>query len=116
VYRYRYFGDWNNTRLYPGSGAYHLSDLVMWHGPGVGKDLSGIPNEKKQNELSREMRGVLIEFAGTGTVAGWDEYETGLVNVLGRNNTDGVVGVEKEVFDERCEGFHGDTSLGDGAM
>ncbi|KAM3081232.1 hypothetical protein ACMFMG_005187 [Clarireedia jacksonii] len=116
VYRYRYFGDWNNTRLYPSSGAYHLSDLVMWHGPGVGKDLSGIPNEKKQNELSREMMSVLIEFAGKGTVAGWEEYGTGVVNVLGRNNTDGVVGVEAEVFDERCGGFNGDTSLGEGAM
>lgn len=23
TYRYRYFGDWLNLRLYPGSGAYH---------------------------------------------------------------------------------------------
>ncbi|KAF7336132.1 Glycoside hydrolase, superfamily [Mycena venus] len=35
TWRYRYFGDWNNLRLYdccPGSGAYHTSDLEMVFG------------------------------------------------------------------------------------
>ncbi|PQE28217.1 Carboxylesterase type B protein [Rutstroemia sp. NJR-2017a BBW] len=116
VYRYRYFGDWNNTRLYPGSGAYHLSDLVMWHGPGVGEDLSGVPNSERENELSREMMGVLIGFAGRGRVDGWEEYAGGLVNVLGRDDRLGVVGVGKEVFDGECVRFGGNTSLGEGAM
>ncbi|TGO53905.1 hypothetical protein BOTNAR_0283g00080 [Botryotinia narcissicola] len=44
VYLYRYFGDFDNTRLYPTSGAYHLSDLYMWHG--VGRDVSFISNTR----------------------------------------------------------------------
>ncbi|ESZ92459.1 hypothetical protein SBOR_7154 [Sclerotinia borealis F-4128] len=61
VYRYRYLGDFNNTRLYPTSGAYHLSDLNMWHG--VGQDVSGVANTKEEDRLSRKMMESLIAFA-----------------------------------------------------
>ncbi|KAF7860526.1 uncharacterized protein EAF02_010760 [Botrytis sinoallii] len=61
VYLYRYFGDFDNTRLYLTSGAYHSSDLNMWHG--VGRDVSGISNTRDEERLSKEMMRSLITFA-----------------------------------------------------
>ncbi|KAI9643707.1 hypothetical protein NHQ30_008330 [Ciborinia camelliae] len=77
VYRYRYLGDFENTRLYPSSGAYHLSDLNMWHG--VGTDVSGVENTREEDELSEVMMGSLIAFArdpvGGLEREGWRRYE-----------------------------------------
>ncbi|TGO33042.1 hypothetical protein BHYA_0271g00120 [Botrytis hyacinthi] len=77
VYLYRYFGDFDNTRLYPTSGAYHLSDLNMWHG--VGRDISGILNTRNEKTLSEEMMKSLIAFAkdpvGGLERLGWRRYE-----------------------------------------
>ena len=42
VYRYRYFAEWPNLVLYPGSGAYHGSDLHMVFG--AAEDVTGEPN------------------------------------------------------------------------
>ncbi|KFY13586.1 hypothetical protein V492_03148 [Pseudogymnoascus sp. VKM F-4246] len=76
TYRYRYFGDWANLRLYPGSGAYHGADLNMWHG--VGQDVSGEPNSESEDKTSAYMMKALIAFAtdpedGLSNM-GWPKY------------------------------------------
>ncbi|EDU45734.1 acetylcholinesterase precursor [Pyrenophora tritici-repentis Pt-1C-BFP] len=46
---FRYFGDWEDTRLYPGSGAYHGSELHMVLGGA--EDASGLGMEKAQRDM-----------------------------------------------------------------
>ncbi|KAK8910065.1 hypothetical protein ACHAPC_005434 [Botrytis cinerea] len=107
VYLYRYFGDFDNTRLYPTSGAYHLSDLNMWHG--VGRDVSGIPNTRDEEWLSREMVRSLITFAkdpvGGLENLGWMRYEgvgSVTLNILGQDNRREVSLVESGEYDAQC--------------
>ncbi|KAK6593681.1 carboxylesterase [Botrytis cinerea] len=107
VYLYRYFGDFDNTRLYPTSGAYHLSDLNMWHG--VGGDVSGIPNTRDEEWLSREMVRSLITFAkdpvGGLENLGWMRYEgvgSVTLNILGQDNRCDVFLVESGEYDAQC--------------
>ncbi|KAA8566688.1 hypothetical protein EYC84_009222 [Monilinia fructicola] len=83
VYRYRFFGDFDNTRIYPTSGSYHLSDLNMWHG--VGTDV-------------REPVGGLERL-------GWKQDESegnGTLNALGYNNKPEVLHVNSEKYDAQC--------------
>ncbi|TKA50094.1 hypothetical protein B0A49_12120, partial [Cryomyces minteri] len=61
TWRYRYFGDWPNLRLYPGSGAYHGSELEMVFGTAV--DVSGAPNTGAENATSRYMMKAWAAFA-----------------------------------------------------
>ena len=58
---YRYFGDWNNTRLYPTSGAYHGTELHMILGGS--QDASGLPASQAQNETSRLFQRAVAAFA-----------------------------------------------------
>lgn len=61
MYRFRYFGDWNNLRLYPTSGAYHGSDLEMVFG--ASKDVSGLPDSKKERQMQATMMKAWAAFA-----------------------------------------------------
>lgn len=76
TYRYRYFGDWANLRLHPGSGAYHGADLNMWHG--VGQDVSGEPNSELEDKTSAYMMKAMIAFATDPedglSKMGWPKY------------------------------------------
>ncbi|KAF5876784.1 putative carboxylesterase protein [Botrytis fragariae] len=107
VYLYRYFGDFDNTRLYPTSGAYHLSDLNMWHG--VGRDVSGISNTRGEERLSKEMMRTLIEFAKDPLSGleklGWRKYEgvgSATLNILGQHNSRDVTHVKSGEYDAQC--------------
>jgi carboxylesterase type B len=42
VWRYRYFGDFANLELFPGSGTYHGTELDMIFG--TAEDVSGLPH------------------------------------------------------------------------
>ncbi|KAG9735110.1 cholinesterase, partial [Aureobasidium melanogenum] len=53
AWRYRYFGDWENLRLYPGSRAYHGTEITMIFG--TGEDVSGLPDSAAQDEVLRYM-------------------------------------------------------------
>ncbi|TGO19347.1 hypothetical protein BPAE_0344g00030 [Botrytis paeoniae] len=107
VYLYRYFGDFDNTRLYPTSGSYHLSDLNMWHG--VGRDVSGISNTRDEQRLSKEMMRSLITFA-KDPVGGlerleWRKYEgvgSATLNILGQHNSREVDHVNSGEYDAQC--------------
>ena len=74
---YRYFGDWDNTRLYPSSGAYHGTELQMMFGNS--KDVSGIPPSAAQVQLTKVMQNAWVAFAndpakGLGEF-GWPQFE-----------------------------------------
>lgn len=72
----RYFGDWDNLRLYPGSGAYHASDLGMVFG--TGREISGIPNSEQEDKFSSFMASAWAAFAHDPkdglTKFGWPRY------------------------------------------
>lgn len=61
VYAYRYLADWDNTRLYPTSGAYHGVDLHMIFGASA--DVSGLPTTADQRELTELMQKAWFAFA-----------------------------------------------------
>lgn len=75
---WRYFGDWENTRLYPTSGAYHGSDLEMIFG--ASGDVSGIPPVEDQEKLTAIMQRAWYEFSndpwhGLTKEMGWPKYD-----------------------------------------
>ncbi|OAP54757.1 hypothetical protein AYL99_11205 [Fonsecaea erecta] len=77
VWRYEYFGDWPNLRLYPGSAAYHTSEVSMVFGTSA--DLTGEPNTPLQDVVSRYMRHAWATFArdpmnGLREQLGWPLY------------------------------------------
>lgn len=53
-WRFRYNADWENTRLYPGSDAYHGVDMHMIYGESA--DITGLPDFDAQRELRHKMR------------------------------------------------------------
>ena len=69
TWRYRYFGDWDNLRLYNGtaglgprgSGAYHGSELEMVFGTAQG--VSGVKNSPTEDAMSKYMMGAWVAFA-----------------------------------------------------
>ncbi|KAF8195313.1 cholinesterase, partial [Mycena galopus ATCC 62051] len=112
TWRYRYFGDWDNLRLYdccPGSGAYHGSDLEMVFG--TGEDVSGVANGPREEQVSRMMMRAWATFArdpGAGlNELGWPQYEPSDANKetlirLVFDDEDGVSFVSPSVYDAPC--------------
>jgi len=49
TFLFRYFGDWDNLRLYPTSGTYHGSDVNMVFGGSA--DVSGLPNSANETKI-----------------------------------------------------------------
>lgn len=76
IYRYEYFGDWPNLRLYPGSGAYHTSETSMVFGTMA--DLSGDENTALQVPVSEYMQHAWTSFARDPAAGlkglGWPSY------------------------------------------
>ncbi|KAF2844991.1 carboxylesteras-like protein, partial [Plenodomus tracheiphilus IPT5] len=73
---YRYFGDWDNTRLYPNSGAYHGTELHMILG--ASEDASGLPASQVQKEASRLFQRAIAAFSADPkkglTKYGWPRF------------------------------------------
>lgn len=57
---YRYFGDWDNTRLYPTSGAYHGTELHMILGGS--EDASGLPALQPQKDTVKLFQRAVAAF------------------------------------------------------
>lgn len=72
----RYFGDWDNLRLYPTSGAYHASDIPMIFN--TQEAVSGIPNSKREDKVGSYMASAWAAFAHDPkdglTKFGWPRY------------------------------------------
>jgi cholinesterase len=91
---FRYFGDWDNLRLYtnPSSSAYHGSDLEMVLG--VSQDVTGLPQSGPEMQLQAEMMRDWTTFAddpvnGLSKRMGWPKYNSAEATPirLGHNNS-----------------------------
>ncbi|KJZ75378.1 hypothetical protein HIM_05304 [Hirsutella minnesotensis 3608] len=60
AWAYRYLADWDNTRLYPTSGAYHGVELNMIFGTSA--DVTGIATSAQQQRLTRLMQRAWFNF------------------------------------------------------
>ncbi|KAF9871021.1 carboxylesterase [Colletotrichum karsti] len=104
---YRYFGDWDNTRLFPTSGAYHGVDLHMVFG--ASGDVSGIPPSGPQRRMTELMQRAWAAFAGDpekglSDVLGWPRFEPeeeSLV-LLAEGNEPGARFVRPGEYDGPC--------------
>ncbi|KAL5408038.1 hypothetical protein PMIN04_011541 [Paraphaeosphaeria minitans] len=76
---YQYFGDWDNTRLYPTSGAYHGTELHMLLNSSV--DASGLPQTQAQEETVRLFQRALAAFVEDPKEGlekfGWPKFHPG---------------------------------------
>jgi carboxylesterase type B len=76
VWRYRYFGDFPNLQLYPGSGAYHGAELNMVFG--TAQDVSGLPNNAIEQKTIAYVQKAWAAFASDPATGlskfGWPKY------------------------------------------
>jgi len=110
TWRFRYFGDWHNARLYPGSKAYHGSDMEMIIGNSYG--VTGIPPSRDERRLTQYMQRAWAAFvrdpqAGL-TKYGWPEYDSNEATLvcLGYNNSPSPSFVLPSVYDRPCAGLN----------
>ncbi|KAK8079708.1 hypothetical protein PG997_007526 [Apiospora hydei] len=79
VWQYRYFGDWESTRLYPTSGAYHGVDMHMIFGNS--EAVTVLPPSEEQEQTVAFMRHLWVQFAADPvnslSRAGWSRFEPG---------------------------------------
>lgn len=103
---YRYFGDWNNTRLYPTSGAYHGTELHMLLGGS--EEASGLPASRAQNETSRIFQRAVAAFSNDPasglTELGWPRFnpQTESWIEIAKGNEPKVTFAMPEVYDNMC--------------
>ncbi|KAL8886971.1 MAG: hypothetical protein Q9215_005389 [Flavoplaca cf. flavocitrina] len=91
VWRFRYFGDWPNLRLYPGSSSYHGTDLQMLFG-GI-EDIVGpdFPNSAAEEKTMRYMMRAWAAFVkrpatGLSRATNWPRYNPWKESLKGPNN------------------------------
>ncbi|KAJ5091789.1 Carboxylesterase type B [Penicillium alfredii] len=116
----RYFGDWDNLRLHPHSGAYHGVDLPMVFG--TAKQVSGIANNERENDLSHYMASAWVAFAGDPKEGlskfGWPRYnpEKKTLVGLGYKNSTHAEFLKPQQVEQGCAALHGDSLPGKGAF
>ncbi|KAJ5865019.1 uncharacterized protein N7529_006935 [Penicillium soppii] len=115
-----YFGDWDNLRLYDGSGSYHGADLPMLFG--TAEQVSGIPNSDQENEFARYMASAWVAFASDPhhglTKFGWPRYnpdEKTLVGLAYKFGTNSKLLRPSDV-EQGCAALMGDSTPGKGAF
>ncbi|KAF5666069.1 triacylglycerol lipase V [Fusarium heterosporum] len=103
---YRYMADWNNTRLFPTSGAYHGVDLHMIFG--ASGDVSGIEPSEEQKNLTEIMQHAWFSFSNDPwsglSKLGWPGFDpSGKTLVeLGKGTKPRVNFVKPSVYDAPC--------------
>ncbi|PNP56595.1 hypothetical protein THARTR1_03291 [Trichoderma harzianum] len=106
AWAYRYMADWDNTRLYPTSGAYHGVDLHMIFGASA--DVSGLPTTADQRSLTKLMQHAWFTFSNNPSSGlsslGWPQFNENKASliVLGQNNSPKAQFVSPSVFDLTC--------------
>ncbi|KAJ7605188.1 carboxylesterase [Roridomyces roridus] len=118
TWRYRYFGDWDNLRLFPGSGAYHGSELEMVFG--TAEDVSGEASGVQQEGVSGMMRQAWGAFAKDPraglTALGWPQYEPNTLVRIAFEDEETVSLVNPSVYDEPCSTLGDSLSAAQGAF
>jgi carboxylesterase type B len=106
AWAYRYMADWDNTRLYPTSGAYHGVDLHMVFGASA--DVSGLPTTADQRSLTKLMQHAWFSFSnnptsGLGSI-GWPQFDPDAASLilLGQDNSPEPQFVSPSQFDHAC--------------
>ncbi|PYI01229.1 carboxylesterase [Aspergillus sclerotiicarbonarius CBS 121057] len=106
AWRFRYFADWNNTRLYPTSGAYHGVDLNMIYGNS--ELFTDVPASAGQVELTSRMQAAWAAFvidptAGLSKV-GWPVFDLNNNTLirLGYENQPDVEFVSPSLYNQAC--------------
>ena len=103
---YRYFGDWDNTRLYPTSGAYHGTELHMILGGS--EDASGLPATQAQKETSRLFQRAVAAFAENPKSGlaklGWPQFDPNKKSwiEIAVDNKPRATFAKPERYDEPC--------------
>ncbi|KAJ9360092.1 hypothetical protein DTO027B9_1644 [Paecilomyces variotii] len=107
TWRFRYFADWDNTRLYyPTSGAYHGVDMNMIFGNSA--DFTGIPESKPQTQLKRVMQRAWAAFVADPQKGlerlGWPVFNPSANTLirLGYGNMPNASFVNPQVYDSAC--------------
>ena len=107
VYRYLYFGDWPNLRLYAGSGAYHTFETSMIFG--TMKDLGGEPDTALEVQVSQYLQSAWAAFA-RDPVSGlsamdWPAYNQSASTLirLGFGNETTASYTQPGVYDTVCD-------------
>ncbi|KAK1149584.1 hypothetical protein N8T08_005133 [Aspergillus melleus] len=120
VWHSRYFGDWDNMRLYPTSGAYHGVDLPMVFGNSA--DISAASASKVEQEFSEYMASAWVAFARDPqkglTKFGWPQYDAKKNTLIGLAHKNSVKAelLNLSDFQEGCAALDGDTTPGKGAF
>lgn len=78
IYRYRYYGDYPNTRLDSSAGAYHASELTLIFG--TSEAYSDVKDTDVEAKVGKLMRQAWSEFAknpedGLTSELGWPRYD-----------------------------------------
>ncbi|KAF4455190.1 hypothetical protein F53441_2428 [Fusarium austroafricanum] len=106
AWAYRYMADWDNTRLFPTSGAYHGVDLHMIFG--ASGDVSGIAPSVDQKKLTKLMQHAWFSFSNDPSSGlkklGWPEFdpERNTLIELGKDNKPRANFVKPSVYDAPC--------------
>ena len=115
IWRYRYYGDWPNLRLYgpsqgngneEGSGAYHGADVEMIFGGS--EDVSGLPKSEAQRKMERVMMKAWADFARDPREGlEWPVYDPAKSTLvrLGYGNRGEATFVRPDVYDYVCSNF-----------
>jgi len=106
LYVYRYFTDWDNTRLYPTSDAYHGVDLHMIFGASA--DVSGLNTTVDQRQLTKLMQKAWAAFSSdppSGLAQlGWPQFDPNGKTLiqLGLNNSPEANFTYPSDYDAQC--------------
>ena len=121
AYRYRYFGEFPNLVLYPGSGAYHGSDLHMIMGGA--QDVTGVNNTEIENFTMQYMMLAWATFArdpakGLSNVLNWPVYlqNNNTLVRLGLNGDPAASFVSPKIYDGGCAAVGGTPAAAAGAF
>ena len=115
TWRYRYLGDWDNLRLYPGSGAYHGSDLTLVFGTTF--NLTGAPDSEAEAQYGAYLQRAWAAFArdphnGLADQMGWPRYSDApgakTLIALAYNNSVMPAFVDPAPYDAECAALGGD--------
>lgn len=119
---YRYFGDWDNLRLYPGSGGYYGSELTLLFGTTL--SFTGVEDTTQEAEFGEYLQKMWATFAkgpasGLRSRLALPKYASlGGSYLIRLAYNDSVLPsvVDPAVYDAACAGLDGGVTQAEGAF